>query len=317
MERLLILLTLILLIPSIYSRLHKCCPRGFEFSVIVSEDGHQSYDCMPERENMTVFDEEDFFGDFTTGNEKMSFPSCSERRMQLFRFTRELISVSPNSCVDVIQGDYILLTCSSKNPIPDALTVLSVRKCCGQEFVYDIKARECVVSGNSTMRSILPPKSSPLFIRGAPECRESEVMVMLMSGTHEIAVSGATLMITTFDRGRPVSEFVDPNSFCVDSAPSEEDENRWMTRVCRHESICERIPCVRKCCGHEKKMARVNNKATCLSHSVDINPTFHILDEDDFPDSDPPTAEPRGENSLANFELSFYTIFMNHTTVTP
>ncbi|XP_059612776.1 G-protein coupled receptor Mth2-like [Phlebotomus argentipes] len=297
--RVILIVMILLTWPSVQGRLKKCCPRGFEFSVIVNEEGRQSYDCMPDRENITVFNDEDFFGDFSAGVEKSSFPTCSERRLQLFRFTRELISVSPNSCVDVIQGDYILLTCSSKQPIPDALTVLSVRKCCGQDSIYDTKVRECVFPSdaplfeNSSLRSLLPPGSSPLFIRGVPQCQKSEVMVMYTSSSHEIAISGPTLMITTFDRGRPVTEYVDPDAFCLDSSPTLEDDSRWMVRVCQHENICQRIPCVRKCCGHEEKMAKVDGRGTCLSHPVDIFPIFHILDGEEFPEIDPPTFQPK------------------------
>ncbi|XP_055683534.1 G-protein coupled receptor Mth-like [Lutzomyia longipalpis] len=287
-----LILSLTLLVPTISARLHKCCPLGYEFSVIVDPNGQQSYDCMPERENVTVFDENDFFGDFSIGGDRMRFPMCANDRMLLFRFTRELISVSPNSCVDIVQGDYILLTCSVDQTSPDPLTVLSVRKCCGQEFVYDLRAQQCVLGGNSSVTDLLPRRSSPLFVRGAPVCRENEVMVMYESKIHKIALSGATLMITTFDRGRPVSEFVDPSAFCVESAPEQEDNMRWMVRVCRHESICQKIPCIRKCCDHGKKMARVNNVAACLDHSVDIRPIFHLLEGEDFPESEPPTVQP-------------------------
>ncbi|GAB0095981.1 probable G-protein coupled receptor Mth-like 3 [Sergentomyia squamirostris] len=284
---------LLALLATSTARLHKCCPLGYEFSVIISQEGRQSYDCMPERENVTVFDEENFFGDFSTNEDEIHFPQCSDDRMLLFRFTRELISVSPNSCVDVIHGDYILLTCFGDQPTDDPLTVLSVRKCCGQESVYDIRTRECVPAGNNTVLDLLPTGSSPLFIRGVPECRENEVLVLYVSGKHEIALSKATLMITTFDRGRPVTETIDPSGFCLESLISEEEDNRWIARACRHENVCRRIPCIRKCCGHEMKMARVNNKATCLHYPLDLHPTFHTIKGEEFPSSDPPIKEPK------------------------
>lgn len=54
-------------------------------------------------------------------------------------------------------------------------------------------------------------------------------------------------------------------------------------RVCRPMSVCDEIPCIRKCCAFNEMLAKIENKTTCIPYEKDLNITFHDVTSSDNP----------------------------------
>lgn len=233
-----------------------------------------------------------------------------------------------SSCVDLINGSFQVVMCSKEllsHPIPSSLEVYILRKCCPVNFVYNEERRSCQPIGNNFQDVTLSPfwpnesrdvqllksllnqfKSSenhigePLFHVGPAICSSNEVLVNYQLKTHEFTLLHNRIIPKSKFGQRNLNVFTSQprDPFCIDSvAPSAvhppEDSTivaniTWLVRVCRPKSICDSIPCIRKCCNNNEKVVKRNNQTICESFEQDLELTFHDLEGELFPNN--PTA---------------------------
>lgn len=247
-----------------------------------------------------------------------------------------------SACVDLVEGSYLAVICQEDvhSPVQDPVPVYTIRKCCPVNHLYDDEWSECrELNGTfhevpvspfwaEEPRDIQLIKSlandfnaaanrigQPFFHQGIPKCSASQVLVTYRMRTNEFQMLHNKIII-------PKSQFSERNlnvftshpedPFCIDSvAPStisppeaEADPGNitWIVRVCRPLSVCDRIPCVRKCCGPHERYARRNNETVCEPFAKDLVLTFHDLEaaggegeEVAFPEDPEPVHRP-GEN---------------------
>lgn len=231
-----------------------------------------------------------------------------------------------SSCLDLVNGAYKSVACTGGNvkPKDGQVEVYTLRKCCPVNSIYDVEERMCV--GNSNLQKDVPISpfwsdeskdiqvlksllnqfdmtkdniGEPLFYIGAPKCAPNEALVTYQLKSSEFTLRSNRIIPKSFFTNGNLNSLRSEDPFCIDSLAEQEstlndsaDTRQWLVRACHPESICDGIPCVRKCCGHSHMLARVNGTSVCLPFERDLNITFHDLNE---VDDSPIVAESKGE----------------------
>lgn len=228
----------------------------------------------------------------------------------------------PSSCVDLVHGSYQSVMCSGdiSSSEENTVNVYALRKCCPVNQIYDEEQRACHEMGAyqdvpvgpfwkddpkdiQLLKSLLNDFNlnqnqigEPLFYIGVPRCSANEVLISYRMKAHEFQLVDNKIIPKSkfFERNLNVFTSQPNDPFCIDSvAPPTTDSPEsqadpqnitWIVRVCRPKSICDSIPCVRKCCNYNEKLAKRNNITVCLPYLKDLVITFHNIEGDEFPD---------------------------------
>lgn len=126
-----------------------------------------------------------------------------------------------------------------------------------------------------------------VFELGLPQCKTDDVLVEYHSLVHKLKVLESSLIIISQTHGQDV---VPQESFCIESTLNSEVSvpdgadptqhelkatSKWIAKACRPKTVCDRMPCVRKCCEEGQRMVEENNKKFCEAHDSHLSPTFH------------------------------------------
>jgi len=121
-----------------------------------------------------------------------------------------------------------------------------------------------------------------LFDPEMPECEAEDVLVEYYSNVHKFIVYENLLIATGKADSRPAAQ----SSFCVESTHNSEVEtldeahsqlkgqSKFIAKICRDKSVCDDMPCIRKCCREGQRMA-YTNRTTCESHDQHLAVNFH------------------------------------------
>lgn len=238
-----------------------------------------------------------------------------------------------SSCVDLVNGSYQSVMCSGElsSSEVDPVDVYALRKCCPVSQIYDEEHRAChdMVAFQDVpvgpfwqddpkdiqlLKSLLNDFNlnqnhigEPFFYIGVPGCSSDEVLVSYRMKAHEFRVERNKIIPKSKFLERNLNVFTSqPNDpFCIDSvapstvtdSPHSQTDPRniaWIVRVCRPKSICDSIPCVRKCCDYNEKVVKRNNETQCEPFLKDLVITFHNIEGDELPD-EPERAHRPGE----------------------
>jgi hypothetical protein len=156
----------------------------------------------------------------------------------------------------------------------------TLHKCCQLNEVYDIVDRVCVKkSANENKLNASEHLFDSNSKIGSPKCDgDDDVAVEYDSEKHNITFYGGHLLLPSHAKSNALVE-AQPNSFCIDSVSGDgmnvAKKSHWMAKTCRPRSVCDNIPCVRKCCGDGEKMQRQNSTLDCVEHKDGIKPIFH------------------------------------------
>lgn len=312
----------------------RCCPTGWDLSSVnVDEDldrwtgGQAAFKCVPYFHGNET---EEWEGDSDPTETRFHLPVCAfNSKLRLHSLSdHHTVRTDPNmTCLEVDGHQIKLLTCS-ESVVEFIPIVYRLNKCCPLASVYSPAASACVPvevadEGSlsnftqsvdvSRLLSLLDQHNAndisagvPVIVGDAtPMCASDEALVTYVLAANEFTLHRNQVTVT-HGRKSTFNEKHSRSRFCMDSveAPAvEEDatnhsETSWLIRVCHRRSICERVPCIRKCCNHNERLAKDNDDTICLHHPYDLRPTFHDLGGDvHFPDPDdnqPLTVEPPG-----------------------
>lgn len=194
--------------------------------------------------------------------------NCSEFR-NVFEGRESYIEL--NGCLDKDKDEqYVAIACSKDS----ATGVHLVNKCCPIGQSYDHSGRFCV--RNSEVHGHfkrLFENVAVVFENIVPNCSPDEVYVEYFSTAHTIHFDGRNLNVN--------GNAVESNKFCIEDLVNvghDKSENHIIIRSCQSRSICEKIPCIRRCCKADQVMeAREGGYKTCLDHpnKTNLQPTFY------------------------------------------
>ena len=323
-----VILIALLYISSAVADVKKCCPEGEVVQVDSIEDNNLSprrhFSCVTEpRTRIKIKSKRESEGyeinNSSTVSEMITFnvlidenthwPSCSDTSFISYAMLSEPKKISQSaSCVDILNNDYFIFTCDEKLvTVEDFVDIYRLRKCCENNFFYDIFSRQCVNSSslNKDSREFLKDKTV-VFESGIPQCKPDDILVEYHSLVHKLRIYENSLVITNTNSHGP--DLLMQNTYCIENTlnsavdlPDGADpkhfelktESKWIAKVCRPKTICNQMPCVRKCCKEGQRMV-YDNETYCENHDSHLDVKFHFFDIRESPE-EPNAMEPTGE----------------------
>lgn len=146
-----------------------------------------------------------------------------------------------------------------------------------------------------------------VFESGLPQCKPDDVLVEYHSLVHKLKFYESSLIITQTSTYGP--DVINQDSYCIEnslnsevSVPDGADPNqhllkatsKWIAKACRPKTVCNRMPCVRKCCKEGQRMVNENKTSFCEAHDSHLALKFHFFDIRESPEQ-PNPMEPTGK----------------------
>lgn len=216
------------------------------------------------------------------------------------------------SCIDTVRNSFYSFTCdgTTQNPVPYK-DVYKLRKCCDKNFSFDIRLRRCIENNQLILEqdfADILTDNVAVFEAGLPECEDDEVLVEYYSSVHELNISQNSLVITDASN---VNDILLLDSFCIDSTINSftdivtsnitknellRGSSKWISKVCRNKSVCNQMPCIRKCCKDGQRMV-FDGITLCESHDQHLDLQFHSFDTKNTLEK-PSLIEPSGDENV-------------------
>lgn len=181
-----------------------------------------------------------------------------------------------NGCIDTDKnGQYVAVSCSQD---VDSITgVHLMDKCCPVGQSYDYSHRYCIKDANSHLRfEHVFGQTAVVLKNNVPNCSKDEVFVEYFSTVHSIKFDGKNMSVN--------GNTLLPDKFCIEDLINTYsvgiNESHIIIRSCRPRSICEQIPCMRRCCKADEVMEPKPTKEgykICHSHpdKMNLQPKFY------------------------------------------
>lgn len=208
------------------------------------------------------------------------WPSCYRSEISSYELENSVTtSRDSTDCVDIMDGNYFLFTCSTPSPRVTE-KIYKMRKCCDENFSYNVLYRKCIADEeNSTdIFDEIFQNQNIVFEFGLPDCTKSEALIDYHSSLQKIEFLNGSLRVNREEVPVPLE------SFCVEKTSNATYEDweleefklkvssKYIVKVCRSDKICNQIPCVRKCC---KEGQRINNETKqCENNASHLEMSF-------------------------------------------
>lgn len=199
-----------------------------------------------------------------------------------------------NGCIDKDSNEqYVAVSCAQDS----TNGVHLMNKCCPFGKFYDHTERFCKQStsfyGNFKH---LFGNVAVLFKNKVPDCLENEVFVEYFSTPQDVQFDGTNVIVD--------GNYMPSNKFCIDdvvninSSESTQDI-QLVIRSCRPRSICNEIPCYRRCCKTDQVLKKSFKAKQCVPSLENKNliPVFY--------DVETPVTNPQRQISLKGIKLNY------------
>lgn len=241
----------------IQCQITKCCPNG---SVLKIANDH-SYMCESSNLKHEVWNVHNI--------QSSSIPNCTAIQ-NVFNGTEYNIEL--NGCVDRdSKGQFVAVSCP-QNP---ETSVHLINKCCPIDQSYDHSERQCTqdLNSNKHFKSLFGDLAI-VFEDKVPDCSEEEVFVEYFSTDYEIRFEGTNLKVN--------ENVLSPEKFCIEDLAkiNQKSDKHIIVRSCRPRTVCNDIPCIRRCCKADQIMQpHPKGKRQCQNHPNGTNliPIFHDI----------------------------------------
>lgn len=279
-------------IQRIHCQVTKCCPDGFAFQSL-DYSNSTNYSCLA-LENQTIWDS------YNLGSNP-SVPNCDRQIQSAFENKETYINL--NGCFDKDTNDqYVAVSCVQNEELTMAGVHL-INKCCPIGQSYDHSKRSCTPNYNSYahFKNIFE-KSVVIFENNLPKCSKDEVFVEYSSTVHSIRFSEKNVKVN--GNHLLADKFCIEDLVNVDPSDGDTNEQHIIVRSCRPHTVCNEMPCIRRCCSADQIMLNKPMAQRCQPHPNNTNllPIFYDLT---FPLSNVQTkARPKGMNSELYFIYS-------------
>lgn len=259
LDNFLLLLIILYMSHLIQCQVTKCCPIGF----IVNNNTTNKYYCESIVDHNISWNAVNIV--------PSSLPDCKDVHNV---FERNETSIELNGCLDKDLKNQIVAINCPKSP----MNVLHlIKKCCPNGNSYSHKERSCIQNSDTGVSiERLFNNISVLFTNEIPVCTDDEAFVEYFSMFHRFQFDGMNLKVN--------GDSLPPNKFCVENLSSIEadeinvNEKHLVIRSCRPNSICNRIPCMRRCCKVDEIIeAQPQGTKDCQIHpnKMNLRPIFH------------------------------------------
>jgi G protein-coupled receptor Mth (Methuselah protein) len=271
-------------------QLHKCCPDNYELITIDLGDAGKFFNCSAKTDASAVTD---FFTHYNIRQDAdQHIPEC-QTASDFYNFLvyDDLVTVGANTCFDMLDGNMLALSCQQQHGNFVSFNfelnkIYRMQKCCPMHQYYDPAERQCVqtLRPNSVqqLEDFMGDLSSSIFKIGAPKCSNNEALVEYRTDKHDLRIDNSSLYMLSY-HNQSVIDRIFPNAFCADLVVDQSlsASQHWVVKVCQPQKVCNRIPCVRKCCGDGEFYYVVNGTKECRPYNKGLMPEFHdFLDND-------------------------------------
>lgn len=177
-----------------------------------------------------------------------------------------------NGCIDKDFNDqYVAVSCSQDFNVG----VHSMNKCCPFGQSYDHNGRFCAQKSHIYgLFKQLFGNAAVIFKNKVPDCSENEVFVEYFSTIHDVQFNGMNVIVN--------GNYLPSNKFCIDdlvniNASESTHDIQFVIRSCRPRSICNEIPCYRRCCKTDQVLKKGVKAKQCVPHPENKNliPIFY------------------------------------------
>lgn len=274
-------------IQQIRCQVTKCCPDGF-FLQALDYPNFTNYSCQT-LENQTIWDSHNL-------GSNPSIPNCDRQIQTVFENMETYINL--NGCFDKNTNDqYVAVSCVQNEGNNFSVGVHLINKCCPIGQSYDHIKRSCALNLNSyTHFKNIFENSVVILENNLPECSKDEVFVEYSSIVHSIRFSEKNLKVN--GNHLLADKFCIEDLLNVDPSDGGSNEQHIIIRSCRPRTVCNEMPCIRRCCSTDQIMLNRPMAQRCQSHpsNANLQPIFYDLT---FPLSNVQTkTQPKGMNSF-------------------
>lgn len=247
--------------------LSKCCPLGAQLHI----QNDSAVNCV-QSTNLTGWE----LYNIESSSNETQLPHCDHKVKRLFEESLDFSELS--GCFDIADdGHFYAAYCRSE----PTNAVHKLNKCCPTGHSYDHNERFCVPDARSHQHfGELFGADAVIFVPKVPSCAGDEVFAEYHSTAHNISFVDRTMTITTDNF--PAGESLQTHKYCIDGLLNGDDkanEHHIIVRSCRPQSVCDKMPCIRRCCESDQMLQRnaKTRMAECVQHpnSTNFVPTFY------------------------------------------
>lgn len=193
----------------------------------------------------------------------------------------ENVQIPSHSCV-IGLGKYIaVISCPLHDN--DILQPLNfIHKCCPIGYVYEVSQQKCIVDENDNYHVYKVYFPNFAIFNSAPlDCSTNKVLVEYKVNKRQSSFADDQFILLQPEKRKfyysdyCLEAIMDQSNIQQNSNVSSEistgEMQPFLVRVCDDTDICDRIPCIRRCCQDDEIFTRGNATSYCKKDAGDIS----------------------------------------------
>ncbi|EDX04478.1 GD22291 [Drosophila simulans] len=208
-----------------------------------------------------------------SGHHRFALSKCQNfSSLSISDLGERTLNLRNNSCIGLLNRRLIVLSCEFEKNVPSQ-SVGFVNKCCPQGFIYVSENNTCK-PGESDFFVYTSIISSPIiFFDNTLNCSDHRALVEYTVSSGKVHFHNNSLIWKDGSNSLPSSKF------CIeaihDSGDADLDggafpEQKFLVRACQETKICQKIPCIRRCCAEGEMYAKGNFSTYCKTDGTDF-----------------------------------------------
>ncbi|XP_016982559.2 probable G-protein coupled receptor Mth-like 3 isoform X1 [Drosophila rhopaloa] len=253
-----------------------CCSPNSKLLKYRESNNSEIFQCASAESNLKDFPEAikvigDVIAPKGLGLELPNDSNKISKCQNISELSESTLSLPNNSCVGLLNNKSLIsLSCVFEKNVPSQ-NVGFVNKCCPPGFIYVSENNTCILGENDffVYSSII---SNPIiFLDNTLHCSDNKVLV-------EYTVSSATVRFSNNSLvWRDGSQSLPSSNFCIEAvydydgpANRKVSDQKFLVRACQEPKICQRLPCIRRCCAEGEMYAKGNFSTYCKHDGTDM-----------------------------------------------
>ncbi|EDW52375.1 GM11932 [Drosophila sechellia] len=208
-----------------------------------------------------------------SGHHRFALSKCQNfSSLSISDLGERTLNLRNNSCIGLLNRRLIVLSCEFEKNVPSQ-SVGFVNKCCPQGFIYVSENNTCK-PGESDFFVYTSIISSPIiFFDNTLNCSDHGALVEYTVSSGKVHFHNNSLI------WKDGSNSLTSSKFCIeaihDSGDADLDggafpEQKFLVRACQETKICQKIPCIRRCCAEGEMYAKGNSSTYCKIDGTDF-----------------------------------------------
>ncbi|KAH8282347.1 hypothetical protein KR054_006945 [Drosophila jambulina] len=180
-----------------------------------------------------------------------------------------------NSCVGQLdKRKLIVLSCEfEKNVLSQS--VKYVNKCCPLGSIYVSENNTCIVLGETDFFVYSSIINNPIifFDNYSLQCSDNQAFVEYTVSAKTVKFSENLLVWKDGSNSLPLSKFcIDAiyNGYEIPSKKEYSSDQKFIVQACQDRKVCQRLPCIRRCCAEGEMYAKGNSSTYCKSDETNV-----------------------------------------------